>query len=88
MSPITFFKISFVTFLLSTFLNSDLLRIGERNGSDSAPSLFFKSTKNSSLIMDALQTDREKHKQASPQKQVQLVDGRVTYLSTVLKVEL
>ncbi|XP_042049481.1 uncharacterized protein LOC121795100 [Salvia splendens] len=49
---------------------SDLLKIGERNGSDSAPSLLFKSTKNPSLIMDALQTDRERHKQASPPKQV------------------
>ncbi|KAL1551515.1 hypothetical protein AAHA92_19350 [Salvia divinorum] len=44
---------------------SDLLKIG-----DSAPSLLFKSTKNPSLIMDALQTDRERHKQASPPKQV------------------
>lgn len=69
-----------VTFLLYLFLNSDLLKIGESNESNSAPSsLFFKSTKNSYLIMDTLQTDREKHKQASPQKQVRLVDGEVIY---------
>ncbi|XP_057773078.1 uncharacterized protein LOC130992458 [Salvia miltiorrhiza] len=60
---------------------SDLLKIGERNVSDSAPSLFFKSTKNASLIMDALQTDRERHKQASPQKQAPSSSGNQTETS-------
>ncbi|KAH6758827.1 hypothetical protein C2S51_019062 [Perilla frutescens var. frutescens] len=65
----------------------DLLKIGERNGPDSTPSLFFKSTKNSSLILDALQQpdessgNRQKHKQASPQIQAPGSSGNQTETS-------
>ncbi|KAI3455463.1 hypothetical protein Pfo_012126 [Paulownia fortunei] len=59
---------------------SDLPKIGERNGPDSAPSFLIKGTMNSSLLMDAWQRpdelrNREKHKQASPQTQATSSSG-------------